>query len=117
MDDFDGKFDEFDYSDEYYESGMNEPYMLEDDQGYGTCPECASYLENWGACSDGDGDLYDEIGCPYCQETRGKKYVPGYDPDGDDFWMNFVDDDGMPTMAEMYPLETDDDTPVDDIPF
>lgn len=100
MDDFEGKFDEIDYPDEYYDSGINEPYKLEEDQGYGTCAECGSYLENWGACSDGDGDLYDEIGCPNCQETRWKKYAPGYDPDSDDFWMNFVDDDDGDIEAE-----------------
>jgi hypothetical protein len=71
---------------DYYEPDGSEPYHLKADQGYGTCGECGSYLENWGACSDGDGDLYDDIGCPNCQETRRKDYAPGYDPDGEDFW-------------------------------
>jgi len=53
---------------------MNEPYFLKEDHGYGTCPECGSYLYNAGAASDGDGDLYDELFCPLCQEPRGKAH-------------------------------------------
>lgn len=64
---------------------FDEPYNLEEDQGYGTCPECNSYLENWGACSDGDGDLYDELGCPLCQEPRGRANERWFDAEGDFF--------------------------------
>lgn len=69
---------------EYYD---DEPYSLDDDT-WGTCHECGSGLENWGAVSDGDGDLYDELGCPLCQEPRGRAneiYLGDvYDGDEDD---------------------------------
>lgn len=67
---------------EDYYPEENEPYFLRDDTGLGTCPECGSYLENWGAVSQGDGDMYDELGCPNCQEPRAK---------ANEIW--FVDDD------------------------
>lgn len=36
---------------------------------YGTCPKCGEHMENDGAHSDGDGDIYDLISCsePYCE--------------------------------------------------
>jgi hypothetical protein len=43
-----------------------------DDALYGNCPTCGYPLSNWGAASDGDGDLYDEIGCDACQEVVRK---------------------------------------------
>lgn len=49
-----------------------EPHFLREDQGYGKCPECGSFLVNEGAQSDGDGDLYDALYCPNCQELMGK---------------------------------------------
>jgi len=39
---------------------------------YGLCPDCGAPLENWGAASDGDGDIYDEIGCSQCEEIKEK---------------------------------------------
>lgn len=48
-----------------------EPYCQED-IGWGTCPECGCGLYNGGAYSDGDGDLYDALFCPLCQEMQGK---------------------------------------------
>lgn len=59
-----------------------EPYFIDEDQGYGTCPECGSALENWGAQSDGDGDLYDALGCPLCQEQRGRAHERWFGLDG-----------------------------------
>lgn len=77
--------------DDYEEEGgpdlfgeMQEPYFIEEDTGYGQCPECGSYLYNGGACSDGDGDLYDELICPLCQEQRGRANERWFDEDGDD---------------------------------
>lgn len=63
----DEKTDEVDsyYGDPY------EPYTIDDDT-WGTCPECGSGLVNEGAMSDGDGDLYDSLVCPLCQEERGR---------------------------------------------
>jgi hypothetical protein len=40
------------------------------DKGYGFCSDCGTPLENWGAASHGDGDIFDEIGCPQCEETK-----------------------------------------------
>ena len=72
--------------DDYYPDA-NEPYFLSEDQGYGTCPECGSALENWGAVSQGDGDLYDELGCPNCQEPMGKANLIWLDADDvEDYW-------------------------------
>lgn len=59
--------------DDAYYGNPYEPYSLEDDT-WGTCPDCGSGLENWGAYSDGDGDLYDLIGCPNCQEEKDREY-------------------------------------------
>lgn len=59
-----------------------EPYYLDEDQGYGTCPECGSALENSGAVSDGDGDLYDSLVCPLCQEERGRANERWFGLDG-----------------------------------
>jgi len=64
---------------------MQEPYMIEEDTGYGTCPECGSYLYNGGAVSDGDGDLYDELICPLCQEQRGRANEHWFDDEGNSF--------------------------------
>lgn len=52
---------------DYYPDG-NEPYTLPETE-WGTCPQCGSGLENWGAVSYGDGEMCDEIGCPNCQES------------------------------------------------
>jgi hypothetical protein len=45
-----------------------EDFNLEDyqqtDHGYGFCPVCGLALENFGAASHGDGDIFDEIDCP-----------------------------------------------------
>lgn len=41
----------------------------ESGNGYGLCPSCGTPLENWGAASQGDGDIFDEIGCPLCEEV------------------------------------------------
>jgi hypothetical protein len=40
------------------------------DQGYGFCPDCGTPLESWGAASHEDGDIFDDIGCPVCGETK-----------------------------------------------
>ena len=70
---------------EYYDDDYeNEPYFCHVDHGLGMCSECGSFLENWGAVSQGDGDLYDEIGCPNCQEARGK---------ANEIWLSDNDDD------------------------
>lgn len=61
-----------------------EPYIEEEDLGWGTCPECGSYLYNGGACSDGDGDLYDELICPLCQEQRGHANERWFDEEGNE---------------------------------
>lgn len=61
-----------------------EPYIEEEDLGWGTCPECGSYLYNGGACSDGDGDLYDELICPLCQEQRGRANERWFDEEGNE---------------------------------
>lgn len=44
-------------------------YMAELDAIYGTCPQCGTTLQNWGAASHGDGDIFDEWGCPLCEEV------------------------------------------------
>lgn len=62
--------------------GDDEPYSIDDDT-LGTCPECGSGLESWGAHSDGDGDLYDLLGCPLCQEERGRANEKWYDDEGE----------------------------------
>jgi len=62
----------------------SEPYFQDEDQGYGTCPECGSYLYNSGAVSEGDGDLGDELVCPLCQEQRGWFNRHWYDEDGNE---------------------------------
>lgn len=41
----------------------------------GLCPDCGTPLENWGAASDGNGDIYDEIGCPLCEDVKEKHFV------------------------------------------
>lgn len=61
---------------------LSEPYQPEEDQGYGTCPECGTYLINGGAASEGDGDIGDELICPLCQEARGWFNRRWYDEDG-----------------------------------
>ena len=39
------------------------------------CPDCSEPLFNWGACSRGDGDIYDELGCEnYRGGCGGVKY-------------------------------------------
>lgn len=86
---------------DYYEPVRgSEPYFLEDDQGYGSCPECGSALENWGAVSNGDGDLYDEIGCPLCQEARGRANESWFDGAGN----KFDSEDEMQALGE-FPEE------------
>lgn len=59
----------YDFADDYYPDEQD-PYFLKEDTGFGTCPVCGSYLEMWGAVSQGDGDMCDELGCPSCQEAR-----------------------------------------------
>lgn len=45
------------------------------DYGYGYCPDCGYPLHNWGAASGGDGDIYDEIGCDFCQEVKREEHA------------------------------------------
>lgn len=45
------------------------------DRGHGFCPKCDYPLTNWGAASDGDGDIYDEIGCDRCEEVIRKEHA------------------------------------------
>lgn len=45
------------------------------DRGHGLCPKCDYPLTNWGAASDGDGDIYDEIGCDRCEEVIRKEHA------------------------------------------
>lgn len=45
------------------------------DRGQGFCPKCDYPLTNWGAASDGDGDIYDEIGCDRCEEVIRKEHA------------------------------------------
>lgn len=78
-----------------------EPYYLKKDQGYGTCYECGSGLTSEGAMSDGDGDFYDALYCPLCQEMRGKANLIWIDSEGtvfddeDEFHaLGVFDDDG-----------------------
>lgn len=47
----------------------------EKDRGHGFCPKCDYPLTNWGAASDGDGDIYDEIGCDRCEEVVRKEHA------------------------------------------
>lgn len=47
----------------------NEDEIEVDDAPYGYCPMCGTPLENWGAASHGDGDIFDEWGCPMCEEV------------------------------------------------
>jgi hypothetical protein len=58
---------------------MSEPYeydpTLDIDAPYGYCPDCGAPLQNWGAHSDGDGDIYDAIGCPECEEVKEKRHA------------------------------------------
>jgi len=74
MSDFDDSYDVMDDD--------GEPFMITEDTGYGTCPECGSYLYNGGAASEGDGDIGDELICPLCQEQRGWDNRHWYDDDG-----------------------------------
>jgi hypothetical protein len=57
---------------ERYDYENDEDFIDEEhrDQGYGFCSDCRTPLENWGAASHGDGDIFDEIGCPQCEETK-----------------------------------------------
>lgn len=73
---------EFDYFDP---TCGGEPYYLEEDTGWGQCPECNSFLENNGAESDGDGSIFDALYCPLCQERRGKANETWYDDNGEAF--------------------------------
>jgi hypothetical protein len=70
------------YADDY--NDIDEPYYQREDLGYGTCPECGSYLYNGGAVSEGDGDIGDELICPLCQEQRGWHNRHWYDDDGNE---------------------------------
>jgi len=45
------------------------------DRGHGFCPKCDYPLTSWGAASDGDGDIYDEIGCDRCEEVVRKEHA------------------------------------------
>lgn len=45
------------------------------DRGHGFCPKCEYPLTSWGAASDGDGDIYDEIGCDRCEEVIRKEHA------------------------------------------
>lgn len=104
-----------------------EPYHLEEDQGWGQCAVCGSYLENWGAHSDGDGDLYDLLGCPLCQEERSRANERWFNNEGEEFdteedmWVSDMYGDGK-EFDDFYPPEDDPNnlTPpldLDDIPF
>lgn len=105
-----------DYEPDDYYPDAREPYYIKGDQGYGTCHECGSGLENWGACSDGDGDLYDELGCPNCQEQRGKANERWLDDD--EAWLDvrdtFEDGSGVDDAGD---LVAPSDPSVDDIPW
>lgn len=90
--------------DSYY-GDPREPYFLEEDQGYGQCPECSSFLVNSGAVSDGDGDLYDELNCPLCQEQRGKHNLMWIDDDG----QIFRDEGEFQGYGVFHDFEFDDD--------
>jgi hypothetical protein len=57
-------------------------YFMESDIGHGRCPLCNSGLENCGAHSDGDGDLYDLIVCPCCGEYEGRANERWFATDG-----------------------------------
>lgn len=46
-----------------------------EDEGYGFCPKCGFALSNLGAASHGDGDIFDEIGCDFCQETIEERHA------------------------------------------
>lgn len=66
---------------------------LNPDEGFGFCPKCGKALSNWGAASHGDGDIFDEIGCGFCQEVIHERHAtyckcPDCQPYG-----NFEDDD------------------------
>ena len=92
--------DQTDHENDYddYYGDPHEPYYLEEDQGWGLCPECGSGLVNSGAVSDGDGDLYDELNCPLCQEQRGKANQLWFDNSGnphrseEEMWLADVDE-------------------------
>lgn len=53
------------------------PYYDDDapDSEYGRCLHCGAAIQNFGAHSDGDGDLYDLIGCPDCGEVMEKVHA------------------------------------------
>ena len=68
------------YEPDPYYGDPHEPYSL-DESFYGYCSDCGSGLENWGAHSDGDGDRYDIIGCPNCQDEVYRVYMD----DGDEY--------------------------------
>lgn len=70
------------YAVDPYYGDPHEPYSLDDDT-WGTCPECGSGLVNEGAMSDGDGDLYDSLICPLCQEERGRANEKWFGLDGE----------------------------------
>jgi hypothetical protein len=47
-----------------------EPVTLQLLTEWGDCPDCGTPLQNWGAASDNTGAIFDEIGCPLCEEVR-----------------------------------------------
>jgi hypothetical protein len=113
--------------DEYVDSeDYPVPYYLHADQGYGTCDYCGSALENSGLCSDGDGDLYDSIVCPNCQEERGRANERWLDEAGhvyaseEDMYAygEFSSDSADELRSLPGDLAaTDPSNPVDDIPW
>lgn len=92
-----------DYDHMGFSEDLTEPYYEHEDTGWGTCPDCGAYLENWGAVSDGDGDIYDELGCPNCQEAVGQHNLHYYDDHFNEF------DDYDDYLTDGY---FDDDEPI-----
>lgn len=85
---------------EYFDPNCSgEPYEPVDN-GYGTCPTCESFLENWGAESSGDADIYDVIGCSICEEEIRHANTKWVDAKGNSFdsedeyhWMGEFDNE------------------------
>ncbi len=41
----------------------------------GRCPDCETPLGNWGAESDGDGGIYDVLGCGECGLAQFQRHA------------------------------------------